>query len=114
MKVHLLIAITLGVVIGAVAMFAYIDSQRRDPVMSCSGRVQLDTASHEDLRLNNAIFIDNPGAPHGRIYLRFKEDKTMNDPIGKQVTVTGSLKSVKLDNGESITELDVEDIQYLP
>lgn len=99
---------------GAIAIFGYINSQRHDPVMSCTGRVQLDTASHEDLRLNNAIYIDDLDAPHGRMYLRFKNDGKMNDAIGKHVRATGPLKSVQLDSGESITELWVNDIQYLP
>ena len=46
--------------------------------------------------------------------IRFTDDMKMNDAIGKHITVTGSLKSVKLDNGESISELDADNIQYLP
>lgn len=114
MTIRLLMTFIVGVLIGAIAMFGYVGSQRRDPVMNCTGRVQLDTASHEDLRLNNAIFIDDLDAPRGRMYLRFKTDKSMNDAIGKYVTATGPLKSVQLDNGEFMTELWVDDIQYLP
>lgn len=114
MKARLLITFTVGVLIGAIAMFGYVDTQHHDPVMSSTGCVQIDTASYEDLRLNNAIFINDLDAPRGQLYLRFKDDKTMNAAIGKYVTATGPLKSVLLDSGESITELWVDDIQYLP
>jgi hypothetical protein len=111
MKLRLLTTFTVGFLIGAFAMFAYVSSKRHDPVMSCTGLVKLDTASHEDLRLNNAIFIDEVDAPRGRMYLRFNSDRTMNEAIGKYVIATGSLSFMKLDNGDSITELRVNDIQ---
>lgn len=114
MTLRLLTTLTVGILIGAFAMFAYVSSERHDPVMSCTGLVKLDTASHEDVRLNNAIFIDDMDAPRGRMYLRFHSDRTMNEAIGKYVTATGPLLSVKLDNGESFTELQVNDLQYLP
>ncbi len=114
MRVHWLTTFAAGILAGAIAMFGYVHFQRHDPVMSCTGRVQLDTASHEDLRLNNAVFIDDLDAPRGQMYLRFRNDRAMNEAIGKHVTATGPLKSVQLENGESITELQVSNIQYLP
>lgn len=104
----------LGALIGALAMSGVHRSQHLDPVMSSSGRVQLDTATHEDARLNNAVFIDNPDAPQGRMFLRFSDDKTMNAAIGKKVTVTGSLHAVKLGDGRTITELLVGELEYRP
>lgn len=112
MNIRLLTILALAILIGAFAIFTYVDSQR--PVMSYTGRVQLETASHEALPLNNAIFIQNSDAPRGRIYLRFKDDHAMNDAIGKEVTVSGSLESVQLDDGESISIMEVGKIDYLP
>lgn len=114
MRMRLLTVFTLGVIIGGIAMFGCISFRQRDPVMSCSGSVQLDATSNNNLGLDNAIFIDDPDAPSGRMYVRFKNDRSMNDAIGKRVKVTGPLKSVQLDNGASITELEAADIQYLP
>jgi hypothetical protein len=106
-------AFTVGAVIGAVAMFGFKNAQQSAPVMSCSGRVQLDTASHEDLRLNNSVYMDNRDAPNGRMYLQFKDDQAMNNMLGKRVTVTGRLKSVELDSGDSITVMAVDIAEQL-
>lgn len=114
MKKILLTTFALGALIGGIAITGLIHSQHRDPVMSCSGRVQLDTASYDDAHLSNALFIENPDAPQGRMYLKFNNDRTMNEAIGKSVTATGSLRSVKLDNGGSITELLVSELKYHP
>lgn len=104
----------LGALIGALATSGYTGFQQQDPVMSSSGRVQVDTASHEDVRLNNAVFIDNPDAPQGRMFLKFNDEKTMNEAIGKNVTVTGPLHSMQLNDGRTITELQVSEIKYQP
>lgn len=104
----------LGALIGALAMAGFTRSLHRDPIMSSSGRVQLETATHEDARLNNAVFIDNPDAPLGRMFLRFGDDKAMNEAIGKNVTVSGSLHAIQLGDGRTITELQVGELKYQP
>jgi hypothetical protein len=107
MKVRLFIVFIFGVVLGCIGAISYIGISEPAPVIGFIGKVQLDTASHEDIRLNNAMFIENPGAPDGRVYLRFTDDKIMNDTVGKQVQVSGQLKSVKMEKGHFITELTV-------
>ncbi|AFZ01608.1 hypothetical protein [Calothrix sp. PCC 6303] len=107
MKVRLFIVFTFGVVLGCIGAISYIRISEPAPAIAFIGKVQLDTASYKDIRLNNAMFIENPGAPDGRVYLRFTDDKIMNDTVGKQVQVSGQLKSVKLEKGHFITELTV-------
>lgn len=114
MNVRMPAIFALGALVGALAMSGFAQFRHEDPVMSASGRVQLDTASHGDPHLNNAIFINDPDAPQGRMYLKFSNDGMMNEAIGKNVTATGSLQSVKLDDGASITELHVSNLKYLP
>lgn len=113
MKVPLLIVFTFGVILGNTVAISYIRMGEPAPAISFIGKAQLDTASQEDTRLNNAIFIDNPGAPHRRVYLRFSDNKIMNDTIGKQVQVTGRLKSVKLEKGYFISELTVINVEQV-
>jgi hypothetical protein len=113
MKVRLFIVFTFGVVLGCIAAISYMRISEPAPAIAFIGKVQLDTASHEDIRLNNAMFIENPGAPDGRVYLRFTDDKIMNDTVGKQVQVSGQLKSVKLEKGHFITELTVINVDQV-
>jgi hypothetical protein len=114
MKARIPAIFALGTLIGALAMSGYSRLQHRDPVLSSTGRVQVDTISHADPRLDNAVFIDNPDAPLGRMFLKFRDDETMNEAIGKNVTVTGSLHAVQLDDGQTMTELHVGEIKHLP
>jgi hypothetical protein len=107
MKVRLFIVFTFGVVLGCIGAILFIRISEPAPAIAFIGKVQLDTASYEDIRLNNAMFIENPGAPDGRVYLRFTDDRIMNDTVGKQVQVSGQLKSVKMEKGHFITELTV-------
>jgi hypothetical protein len=113
MKVRLFIVFTFGVVLGCIAAISYMRISEPAPAIAFIGKVQLDTASHEDIRLNNAMFIENPGAPDGRVYLRFTDDRIMNDTIGKHVQVSGQLKSVKMENGHFITELTVINVDQV-
>lgn len=110
MKGRLFSMFLLGLLAGLGAAYGYLTIRRALPVASFAGQVQLDTASHEDLRLEHGIFIENHGAPLGRVYLRFHDNKIMNDTIAKKVTVSGRLRSTRLDNGNSITELLVESV----
>ncbi len=112
MNFRLLATFVLGLLSGGIAVYVLGVYQQRDPVLACTGRVQLDTTSPEDLRLNGAIFIDNSGAHNGRIYLRFKDDAAMNEAIGKNATLTGALKAIRIDDGKYISELLVGHIEY--
>jgi hypothetical protein len=47
------------------------------------------------------------------VYLRFTDDKIMNDTVRKQVQVSGQLKSVKMEKGHFITELTVITVRSL-
>jgi hypothetical protein len=60
MKVRLFIVFTFGVVLGCIAAILYIGISEPAPVIGFIGKVQLDTASYKDIRLNNAMFIENP------------------------------------------------------
>lgn len=111
MKLRLLTTFVLGMLIGGVAVFTTEIFQHRDPMLACSGRVQLDTTSPEDLRLNGAVFIENSGAYNGRVYLRFTSDAARNHAIGKNATLTGVLRAVRIDDGNYISELLVGKIE---
>lgn len=112
-KFRLLIAFALSILFGAVGARIYLRTQQNAPTISFTGIAQLDTASHQELQLNNAIFIENAGAPDGRVYLKFNDGRTLNDSIGKQVQVSGQLRSVKLESGNFISELLVEKVQQI-
>lgn len=112
MNFRLLTIFVLGLLTGGIAVSVLGVYQQRDPVLACTGRVQLDTTSPEDLRLNGAIFVDNSGAHNGRIYLRFRDDAAMNDAIGKNATLTGALKATRIDDGRYISELLVGHVEY--
>jgi hypothetical protein len=60
MKVRLFIVFTFGIILGCIATNLYIGICERTPTIACIGKVQLGTASYQDNRLSNAIFIDNP------------------------------------------------------
>ena len=102
-----LFTLALGVGIG-VATWHWLFEP--DPV-NISGVLQIDSASHEDLYLNNAIYISSPSAPDGRIYLQFRSNKQLNtawDANGANVELTGEIKSHILDSGEPVTEIHVQ------
>ena len=116
MKSRLFLVFLLGVLIGFALANGFMTnrpSPPSPPVVSITGQEKLDTATHEDPHLNNAIFIRNQGVPHGRVYLRFNDDQVMNEVIGKNVTVMGHLTSARCDNGDSITELLVESVSQI-
>lgn len=102
----------LALLVVAITIFAYVNFQNKELMMSYSGVVKLDSASYEDLKLNNAVYINQLDAPNGRLHLRFNDKKTLNDAIGKQVKLSGLQKTVRLDNGESIWELQVNKVEY--
>lgn len=105
--------VMLAILVVAIAIFVNVHFQNKDRVVTYTGVVRLDTASYEDLKLNNAIYIDNSDAPSGRLYLRFKNNQTLNDAIGKQVKVFGLKETSQLDNGELIWVLQVSDVDFI-
>lgn len=102
-------AFFLGVVLGSVGTFLYFKTRTvsSQPTIPLSGTVTLDTASYPNLYLNNAIYLDNPTVSDRRIYLDFQDDATMNEALGKTVTVVGTLQTVDIGDGEEVTEMDV-------
>jgi hypothetical protein len=112
MNSGLLSKVMLAILVVASAIFAFVNFQNKEQMMSYKGVVKLDTASYEDLKLNNAIYIDYSDAPSDRLYLRFKDNQTPKDVIGNQVRVFGRKETSQLDNGEFIWELRVNDVEY--
>ena len=102
-----LFALAIGVCIGVAACY-WIPGPK--PV-SIKGILELDTATHQDLYLNNAMYIVSPTAPNGRIYLKFRANKELKHASGAirdNVELTGVMKSHILDSGEPVNEIQVQ------
>ncbi|AKG20000.1 hypothetical protein IJ00_00565 [Calothrix sp. 336/3] len=113
MKIQSIIMLIFGFILGCIAVTSYITIRETTPVITCIGKVKLDTASYEDIPLNNATFMENPGVPSGRLYMRFTNSKTMSHTIGKFVKVNGRIKSVILKNGDLINEMIVINLELI-
>lgn len=88
-------------------MFGYLNIVRIQPEIRFYGTPVLDSASYENPYFNNAIYLENPTAVGGRIYLRFQDDGALNAAINQRVAISGRLKTVDVGEGEQVTELEV-------
>ncbi|MFN0021805.1 MAG: hypothetical protein ACKVP0_26460 [Pirellulaceae bacterium] len=109
--IGIIMSFLIGALLGSLLTVLYFSSSNPEPQITLNGLAVLDTASHQDMYLNNAIHLDGPATINGPIYLRFADDKMMNGAIGKTVSVSGSLTAVKLDNGTYVTEMTVRNTQ---
>lgn len=101
----------LGVILGFAGGFFLAGSLSDKPVIPFQGTVKVDSTSHEDPLLTNVIYLDNPTVTTPRLHLRFRNDREMNEALGKAVTVRGKLKTLELGNGDVVPELHVTDFQ---
>jgi len=96
----------IGAIIGAVVVFQILP----DTSLSVTGTVVLDTATHEDARLDGAAFMAIPQIEGGRLYLRFPDAAAMNRAVGQTVTVEGQLRRIDIGGGQSAPALVVDNI----
>ncbi len=102
----------LGIILGSAGTIWYFKGVFTPPEIRLNGMAVLDSASHQNPYLNNAIYLENPIPTGGRIYLQFQDNATMNATIGKMVTVNGHLRTVDIGDGQHVTELDVINVEY--
>ena len=105
-----LLALALGACIGAAAWHWALGPAS----VGITGVLQSDSASYQDSYLTNSIFISSPTAPNGRVYLRFGNNKTLNqayDALGANAKLNGVMRPHKLDSGAIVTELRVRELE---
>jgi len=94
-------------------MFWYFNIFKPQPTIRFSGIAVLDTASYKNLYFNNSIYFQDSTIVVDKIYLRFQDDVAMNAVIDKKVVVSGRLKTVDIGDGESVTELQVLNVESI-
>jgi hypothetical protein len=78
------IPFVLGLILGAIGMFGYTLASKKPPKVRFQGLVRLDTASHNNAYLSNAIYLQNPTLGLDKIYLNFRDDAVMNAAINRR------------------------------
>jgi hypothetical protein len=106
----------LGMVVGALAATGVYRDREDPPVhLDLSGTVQIDSATHEDLRQDGGPYLDEPVLLDW-IYLT-SETIDINDLYnlyGKRVRVSGQARAIRLKSGNPYLELNVTKITPSP
>jgi hypothetical protein len=107
------IPFVLGLILGAIGMFGYTLASKKPPKVRFQGLVRLDTASHNNAYLSNAIYLQNPTLGLDKIYLNFRDDAVMNAAINRRISATGHLQTVEIGDGQSVVALDVVTVEHI-
>ena len=106
------VGLCLGAVLGALATFGFYQATEEPVYLHIAGAIEVDTATHREGYLDNAIYFPGTVVLQEPVYLN-SENIDLYPFAGKSVSVAGPVETWLVKDGYSILEMDVQDIRQI-
>ena len=107
--------LALGICLGMAGMHLF-TRQTVSPI-SVTGVITTDTMTYADQELSSPIYIVDPTAPRGKLFLKFSDQTLRNEArtnaMNQNAEVIGVAKSKALQRGGVVTEIQVQKIRII-